>query len=295
MMWPFEATKPVAEYDASDEIEELYHDIRQTLRVTGVNLLFRALAGYSNALPVIWQALHPVVSMRDFEQAADLVRAKAVALASAMDPVGAAKSITLGPSQAYQVQKALALYHYINPKLLVMVSALRSALEDQKEASDRQGRGLFAGTVPRGEPSGMYPMDMVSEEPDDEQVAVLFKEITDRYALSSINSDYRTLALWPDYLEAAWRSLRRCSRTSVYDHAIQALQEDVRAQVQSLPVVALPRVEFEERIPDAAAVKEKIANFERILPPLILNVALMSLDWHPTEILIPSPFPLGAV
>lgn len=293
-MWPLSSSKPIAEYDASDEVDEIYHDIRQTLRVTGVNLLFRSLAGYRHALPTIWPAVPPVVSARAFEQAADHVRARAVDLASSMERLNVSDSVILGPSQAYHVEKALALYHYINPKLLVMVSALRQAIDDPKGIANGTAHQLTVETVPRGQPNGMYPMEMVSDEPDDEQIETVFKEIKDHYALSSINSDYRTLALWPDYLEAVWRRLKRQSEISAYGAMVGELQEEARIQARSLPVgVALSRADFEERISEAAAVREKIADFERILPPLILNIALLSLDRQPAEIVRQSPYPIG--
>jgi hypothetical protein len=63
-MWPLSSSEPIAEYEASDEIDEIYHDIRQTLRVTGINLIFRVLATFPHAQTTIWQMLSPVVSMR---------------------------------------------------------------------------------------------------------------------------------------------------------------------------------------------------------------------------------------
>ncbi len=112
-MWPLQSTKPIAEYEASDVIDEIYHDIRQSLRVTGVNLVFRALAGFPHALPVIWEAVAPAVSTQGFEHAANDLRAKAVKHAASFGNLEVHEAIHLGPSQAYQIQKALALYHYI--------------------------------------------------------------------------------------------------------------------------------------------------------------------------------------
>ena len=40
-------------------------------------------------------------------------------------------------------------------------------------------------------------MDMVAEEPEDETVREVFRDIKTTLDLPNINSDYRTLALWP--------------------------------------------------------------------------------------------------
>lgn len=291
-MWPLKS-KPVAEYEASDEIDEIYHDIRQTLRVTGVNLIFCSLAGHPNALPTIWQALSPVVSTRAFEEASDELREKAVKHAASLGGLEVRDAVRLGPSQSYQIQQALMLYHYINPKLLLMVSALRQALEDRSSHADRSVSGRSVESVPRGEPLGMYPMEMVADEPDDERVAAVFKAIMEHYALSSINSDYRTLALWPDYLAAAWEGLKEKSVSSAYSQAVRDLEAEARTQALILPLpVGLSRADLDARVTDAAEVQEKIVDFERLLPPLILNVALMALDWQPMDRLVHSPFPI---
>lgn len=65
---------------------------------------------------------------------------------------------------------------------------------------------------------------------------------------------------------------------------------------RSLPVrVALSPADFEARLSEATAIRGKLADFERVLPPLILNVALLSLDWKTAESLTQSPFPIGVV
>ncbi len=45
-MLGFGKQKQVTEYEAAGEIERVYHEIRQSLRVTGINLNFRTWAGY---------------------------------------------------------------------------------------------------------------------------------------------------------------------------------------------------------------------------------------------------------
>lgn len=293
-MWPLSSSTPIAEYEASDAIDEIYHDIRQTLRVTGINLLFRVLAAFPNALPTIWQALSPLVSTQAFEQASDGLRAKAVKGAASLGELGIRDAVQLGPSQSYQVDQALKLYHYINPKLLLLVSTLRLAVEDESSPADRSGSNRPMETVPRGEPQGMYPMEMVEAQPNDERVVAIFKAITEHYSLSSINSDYQTLALWPDYLAAAWERLKERSGRPVYDEVVRDLQAEARAQARNLPLpVNLTRPNFDARIADATTVREKLADFERLLPPLILNVALLALDWQPADRLAQSPFPIG--
>ena len=63
--------KPVAEHEAEGEVERVYHEIKQSLRVTGVNLNFRAWAAYKRFLPAMWDAVRPVAETCAFESGAD--------------------------------------------------------------------------------------------------------------------------------------------------------------------------------------------------------------------------------
>jgi|GEM_PF-6708524 len=61
--------RPVDEYEARGETERVYHAIRQTLRVTGVNLNFRTWAFFERFFPVMWDAIRPNAETRAFEEA----------------------------------------------------------------------------------------------------------------------------------------------------------------------------------------------------------------------------------
>ena len=111
---------PVEEQAATREVARICHDIRQTLRVSGVNLNFRTWAGFDRFFPLMWDAMRKVAASRALEAAGDEVRADAVRLASALPPIDAAHDVALGDSQRFQIKAALELYHYINPKLLVV-------------------------------------------------------------------------------------------------------------------------------------------------------------------------------
>ncbi|QDT16661.1 halocarboxylic acid dehydrogenase DehI family protein [Alienimonas californiensis] len=282
--------QPVDEYEARGEVERVYHEIRQSLRVRGVNLLFRTWAGYEGFLPVAWDALRPNLETRAFEDAADAVRTAAVRAATPLGPLGARGACGLGESQGWQLSRSLALYHYVNPKLLVLVSAARLAL-----AGERVG-GAAAGDPPerieRGEPAAMLPMEMVDEEPDDERLQELFADLKATLDLPSVNSDYRTLALWPDYLAAAWERLKPIVARPEYAAAADELRATSRRLAADLPLpVPLSAEGVREAGADPDALLEKTETFERLLPGLILNVALFSQDWRSPEELRVSPYP----
>ncbi len=284
--------KPVPEHEAEGEIERVYHEIRQVLRVTGVNLNLRTWATFDKFLPPLWDALRPNLETRAFETAADRVRSDAVDAATDLPRLDAVASGMLGESQRFQIQRALDLYHYINPKLLVLTSAVRLALDGETIGADVADAPEQIG---RGQPAKMFPMEMVAEEPEEKELRDLFDDIKTTLALPSINSDYRTLGLWPDYLATAWQKLKPLVGQHEYKQATDALRETSRSLARELPLpFEFSREHVSELGEDADAVVEKTQKFEELLPPLILNIALLQLDWKAPEALRESPFPAAA-
>lgn len=280
---------PVAEHEADGEIERVYHEIRQVLRVSGVNLNFRTWATFEKFLPVMWDALRPNLETRVFESAADRVRSETVTAASQMPRLNAPRSLQLGDSQRYQIQAALDLYHHINPKLLVITSAVRLALDGEKMGG---GTAQRIEQIECGEPPNIYPMEMVVEKPDDDRLRDLFDDIVKTLGLSTINSDYRTLALWPDYVAAAWAKLKPLVQEAAYQQAGHALRMTARIAARQMPFAFdLSRERVAELGEDVDEIVKQTQNFEQLLPPLILNIALLQLDWKTPEALRQPPFP----
>ena len=283
--------QPVDEHGARGETARIYHEIRQTLRVSGINLNFRTWAGFPHFFATMWAAMQPIAAARAFESASDELRAHAADLSLAFPALGVRAPI--GQSQRFQIERALALYHYINPKLLLFTVLVRRGLADER-SGNRSFSGLAArGSLPYGSPSNMAGMEMVDENPGERRLRRVFSDIRESLQLSSINSDYRTLALWPDYLEPAWGALRPLLETDAYRGAAHALGARAQRVADGLRIPAgieLPRLAAEGE--KAEAVMEVTEQFERLLPPLILNVALFARDWWPAHRLRASPFPV---
>lgn len=290
MVFGFGKPKPVKETEATGEIERVYHEIKQSLRVSGINLNFRTLAGYERFFPLMWDAMRPIAETREFENAADEIRSESVKSAAALGKIEAKSKAEPGESQSRQIEKALALYHYINPKLLVFTSKVKQALEGEA-ARNTDSPARNAELIERGVPQKMYPMEMIAEEPDEERVAAIFDDIKETLSLSSINSDYRTLGLWADYLEAAWNDLKPIVQTAEYEKASNDLREKSGELARKLPAIFLSKEQLEEAGENADEILKTTEKFERLLPSLVLNISLLSLDWHPAEELLKSPFP----
>ena len=273
------------------DVDSILHDVRQTLRVSGVGLNFSVWAKQGALLPVLWRAIKPNAETRGFEQASDRLRALGVHYASRLGRLGASTDINVGESQAWQIQAALKLYHYLNPKLMLLTSALRLSLLVEGPPGNPT---RHSERIERGVPDGMYPMEQESDTPKNPLLNKLFAEMKTELNLAKVSSDYRTLALWPDYLDAVWKNLKPVIRRVEYDYACDRLREESRSTALNLPCPIRLRMEdIQATGQDPKSVLRTMDEFERILPGLILNVALISLDWTQPRPLSDSPFPAG--
>lgn len=249
-MFGLGGSQPIAEYEAADEIERVYHEIRQTLRVSGVNLNFRTWAGQDALLPVLWDALKANAGTMTFEHAADQLRIQASRFASESGRLNAKLQAKLGESQAFQVRGTLLLYHYVNPKLLLITSAIRLALQGDSRSGGEECPPAAHDRIKIGIPPAMLPMEMEDEMPEDEQLKAVFADIKETLSLKSINSDYRTLALWPDYLDAVWRRLKPHVGTTQYVAAVDRLREQSQSLAARLPYKVLIANKRRTLVPD---------------------------------------------
>ncbi|HSP81485.1 MAG TPA: halocarboxylic acid dehydrogenase DehI family protein, partial [Myxococcaceae bacterium] len=198
--------KQVSEREASGDVERVLYEMRQTLRVTGLDVAARTWAGFERFAVAMWEAMGPNAETRAFESAADEVRAEAVEAAERLGRLGAWDAVHLGESQRYHLKGALELHHYLQPKMLVFISAVKQALWGQP-VGRLQPLGS-AERIERGAPARMMELEWVSERPDDARLRSLFKDILKTVGPPSLPGDFRALALWPEYLEAAWARLK---------------------------------------------------------------------------------------
>ncbi|MGP0593683.1 halocarboxylic acid dehydrogenase DehI family protein [Nitrospira sp. T9] len=283
---------PIPEEEADKELDGIFHEIKQVFRVSGVNLNFRTWATYPKFFPVLWESIRPVAETRLFEESSNHIRALAARLAEKLPRLDAATSVGLGESQIFQIQATLDLYHYINPKLLVISSVVEYACQ-HPAMSEFQPQRPDHELIPRGIPLRMYPMEMIDETPDDATLRRTFRDIQRTLGLPGINSDYRTLALWPEYLCSVWHRLKPVVTHPLYLETALTLRE----AAQQMASHVLPRLTVSENQLRILGRKrthflETTAQFTQLLPPLIINIVLISLDWRSRQDLERSPFPI---
>jgi hypothetical protein len=280
--------RQVSEREAQGEVERVLHEMRQTLRVTGLDVTVRTWAGFERFLVAMWEAMGPNTETRAFESAADEVRARAVDAVDRWEPLGAWGAVSLGESQRYHLRGALELYHYLNPKMLVFTSAVQLALQDEAVGA-LQPLGS-AERIERGAPARMMAMEWVSERPDDARLRGLFTDILETVGPPSLPGDFRGLALWPRYLEVAWERLKPRLRSEEWARASDVLLATSRHMARGLPYeVALSAERLRVLHEDAEVIQRVTAQCEWRLPVLVLAMAALVSDVGDLERRLPFP------
>jgi hypothetical protein len=267
----------VSEREAHGDVERVLYEMRQVLRVTGLDVTVRTWAGFERFLVGMWEVMGPNAETRAFESAADEVRAQAVEAAERMGPLGAWEAVSLGESQRYHLRGALELYHYLDPKMLVFTSAVKLALEGT--AVGARLPVVSAERIERGAPARMMAMEWVSERPDDARLRALFKDILSTVGPPSLPGEFRGLALWPEYLEAAWERLKQRMKGEEWAHACDALLTTSRRLARSLPyAVELSKEHVQVLLEDAEVIQRVTEQCEWRLPVLVLGMATLVCD-----------------
>ena len=139
------ALDEITEDRATGKVAAIYEDMRQVLRSTQVNLIYRTLAVHEQYFSAAWDALRPNASIAYFERCADNLRMR---MAPPMPPdvpdVGEEleDNFDYTPEDIGAVDGVLDIYNDANPKNLILAAALKGALNGMRIGGVRPRRRI---------------------------------------------------------------------------------------------------------------------------------------------------------
>lgn len=210
------ATSEVLEEHAEGDLKGIFQDIKNTLRVPMITLVFGALATEPDYLRVAWRQLHTNAQTVYFEQRADDIRRLAV---TSMSELGEIRT----PAGDDGISPMLGVFHYVNPKLLLAVSALRSSMLGQAPRVANlpldEKRQVVSGI-----PTEMPSVKWIDPATSDQRLQRVFSDIRATSASGIVNSELRAMAEWPEFLDAAWSAVKPRMATPAYRRATRQLR-----------------------------------------------------------------------
>ena len=233
--------KPIAfdeitEDKATGKIAEIYEDMRQVLRSTQVNPIFRTLAVHKSYFCEAWCALRPNASIAYFERCADNLRMR---MAPPMPPdvpdIGEEleDECDYSPEEIDAVDSVLDIYNDANPKNLILAAALKGALNGMKIGGVRPGSKSDIDVLPKGPPASMRTESLVGPAVVDGSLATIFQEIGE--ATGGLDSVWRALGHHPDFLARVWPFLKEETSKAGYRITVTQAQGAAAAAAQEFP------------------------------------------------------------
>lgn len=217
----------VSEESAEGAIKAIYDDIKVTLRVPFVSLVFRVLATEPDYLAMAWRALKPNVQTVFFEGSADQLRAYLVHAVSSWP--GAPR-----PTDADQITPVLTIFQYLEPKLLLILAALRSATSGTQPKLTELPRAAKRQVAP-GIPPGAQNVSFIDAERAGAAVNAIFDDVRVTQHTPVVGDEFRALAAWPSYLESAWQTWKPLAGQPAYLQCGRALRRATEGVLTALP------------------------------------------------------------
>ena len=270
----------ITESSATGRVAAIYEDMRQVLRSTQVNLIYRTLAVHEDYFCAAWDALRPNASIAYFERCADNLRMR---MAPPMPPdvpdVGEELEDDCGysPEDIDAVDGVLDIYNDANPKNLILVAALKGALNGMKIGGIRPGSEADTDALPTGPPASMRAESLVDPSAVDDSLGALFQEI--REATGGLGSVWRALGHHPAFLGRVWPFLKEEMSKAGYHITVTQAQGAAATAAQEFPfpvdlsrerVAALGLSENEIDVID-----QKLDRFIHLIPRTNTSVLLM--------------------
>ena len=226
----------ITEDEASGEIAELYEEIRRSLGVPVVNLIWRHLATIPGALPWAWNSLKPLYASGAITNAAVSLRSSLRPESNLGISSSTLKSVSLSSDDLRSITVVLNSYERSNSLNLIALNALLIKIDG---VEDHTQDGLTQVTADDGIVHGEMPELLVLSNME-ASVRELVEDLNRIGGRSDIlPSMYRHLAHWPQYLGLLHVLLKTIETESGLESQIVNTIEKTRAAaVQLLPQLA---------------------------------------------------------
>ena len=264
----------VRESDASGRTLEVYQEIKSSLGIPHVNVIFQAYGAHPRFLDMMWRVLKPAVETREFFSCADRLRAEAYTRAhnyfSVPDLCDRVREIHFSSGAQHELTDAVELFHYNNPLLLLIATLLLQAFEDgpahRRSAEVGSQHQVFTQKLVK-----------ITEEAAPAPIRKIYDDMKRVLGVNFINTDYQAFARWPDFLNMYWSALKPLVSSPLYGESSHALRESAMGLASELPNA--PQLSVERMQEDGLSDNEISGaihiteDFLELLSGLVLNVA----------------------
>lgn len=268
--------KLVCESDAPPRTREILGQVRESLGLPVVPVLYEAYAAFPSFLEAHWEAFRPVLQSRQFFQLGARLAAESYTRAHNYFDMCALPRQEAPSATALAVTQVLDYYQYLDPLLLLIATAQMQAFEGPI--------GSDSLPEPASHPVFTIPPALLHDAQATSGVQRMWDERRRVLELAFISDEHRALACWPDFYGQYWTTLKRLLQSPVYADCQYRLGESAWTMAEEFPV----RVETGvPQLIDTGLDAEELASLARInealmqaLTGLVLDITFARIGWE---------------
>lgn len=188
----------IPESEATGTVRELYDDMKATMNIGMINLIYRRMATADGLLEWVWDAVRPVLASGDVERAALLLESGLDWPSMPEIPAPALPLLGLGSPEIDTLIRVLDDYNRGNSLNLFLLTAFAERLKSGGSWEEVPDATV---DVPSAKPQDLPPIVAMSDM--SKETASLVRVLSAPIALANkpmIPSLFRHLARWPGYL-----------------------------------------------------------------------------------------------
>ena len=188
----------IPESEATGTVRELYDDMKATMNIGMINLIYRRMATADGLLEWVWDAVRPVLASGDVERAALLLESGLDWPSMPEIPAPALPLLGLGSPEIDTLIRVLDDYNRGNSLNLFLLTAFAESLKSGGSWEEVPDATV---DVPSAKPQDLPPIVAMSDM--SKETASLVRVLSAPISLANkpmIPSLFRHLARWPGYL-----------------------------------------------------------------------------------------------
>lgn len=261
----------VPEDTATGEIAEIYRDIRGTLGVDVVNLVWRHLATIDGALAWAWQAVRPAYVSGAVSNEADRMKAGLEPPPLLKIPPDVLSAAGVRADDIATIRTVLASYDRSNAMNFLALTALVQDAGNPVARRNGSDAAAVAGAVDRvGQMPSLPPIDGMAPQLRDLLVRLnALGETDDAWIMVSM---YRHLSHWPGCLAVIWSMLAPLADDGRLQGAVRSVETLAVAHSANLAAAFAPPQRHESG-------QQALSSFlERVRLPKMIVITRLLLD-----------------
>lgn len=264
--------KLVSEAEASPPVCAIFDEVRHSLGVPAVPILYQAYAAVPKFLELHWEALRPALRTRAFFRMGERLAAEAYTRAQNYFAIPDLRRMrdpnSEGDSEITSLLGALAYYQYLDPLLVFVTAAQMQAFDGAV--------GSAIDRVEEGSPRLMaFAPELVADALSNAGVQRIWDERKRSLDLPFIPQEHRAAAMWPGIYQQCWSAVKDLIASPLYADCQYRIGESAWGLVRDLPVPVETEI---SRLAEAGLSGEDISLVARVNESLFAAFTGMLLD-----------------